>query len=344
MIESKLMGELQGSGVYLFHFANSSGMEISVTNYGATLTSVRVPDKNGAYEDVVLGLDSVDDYIAGHPYLGSTVGRFANRIGGARFTLNGETYELTPTVGRNQLHGGVNNFSKKVWDHEVDGDTLVLTYVSRDGEEGYPGRLTAQVRYTLTEDNAVDISYRATTDADTVINLTNHAYFNLNGGSDTVLDQIMEVFAHFYIPTDNELIPTGEVALVAGTPLDFTTPHAIGERIFDKSYPSIEICGGYDNNFIVDGSGMRRAATLYDPQSGRYMEVFTDQLGMQVYTSQSLPEGFAGRAGKTYGPFYGVCFETQNFPDAPNKPNFPSAVLKKGDEYSHHTKYIFSVK
>ncbi len=344
MIDSKLMGELQGKGVYLFHFANSAGMTMNVTNYGATLTSVKVPDKNGDYADVVLGLDSVDDYMAGHPYMGSTVGRFANRIGGARFTLNGKAYELTPTEGKNQLHGGVDNFSKKVWDHEVDGDTLKLTYVSRDGEEGYPGSLTVEVRYTLTDGNAVDISYRATSGADTVINLTNHSYFNLNGMSGPMLGQVMEVFAQYYTPTDSELIPTGEIAPVAGTPLDFNQPRKIGERIFEDSFPSIKICGGYDNNFVIDGSGMRRAATLYDTKSGRFMEVITDQPGMQVYTSQGLPEGFVGRDGKTYGPFYGVCFETQGFPDAPNKPAFPSAILKAGDEYTHHTEYVFSVK
>ena len=344
MIEKTFVKKSGGKDIYTFSFKNKNGLTMTVSNYGATLTSLLVPDKNGNFADVVLGMDTIEEYEAGHPYMGSTVGRFANRIGGPCFSLNGKEYPLTPTDDGYQLHGGVDNFSKKVWDYNIEGDSLLLTYVSPDGEEGYPAELTAKVCYQLTDDDAVDITYSATSNDDTIVNLTNHSYFNLNGAKDTVLEQIVSINANSFTLADESLVTTGEIVPVEGTPLDFRSPHRIGERINDTSFETIKLCGGYDSNFVLNGEGFRQAATLYDEASGRYMEAFTDQPGMQMYTSNSLEKGWKGKNGLSYGPYYAVCFEAQAFPDAPNKPNFPSAVLKKGDEYTQHTRYAFSIK
>lgn len=341
MVTAKQAGEKDGKPVFWYYFENENGMKMTVTNFGATITSITAMDKNGGMADVALGLETIEEYLAGHPYLGSTAGRYANRIANGRFSLGGKEYQLAQNNGKNHLHGGPGGFARQVWDGNVEGDTLALSYTSADGEEGYPGTVKAQVRFTLTKDDAVDISYTATTDAATPLNLTNHTYFNLNGGTSPILEHTLWLDAARFTPTDEGLIPTGEIAPVAGTPLDFTRPRALGERIGETAFTPIRYAGGYDHNFVPDGRGFRKIAELSDPKSGRHMAAYTDQPGVQVYTAQSLPLGLKGSNGRVFGPFCGVCLETQAFPDSPNHPDFPGGVLRPGETYTHHTRYVF---
>lgn len=340
-----------GDEVTLYTLRNGQGMEIAVMNYGAILTSVKVPDSKGQVADIALGFDSLEGYLGTQPYMGATVGRYANRIAKGRFTLNGEQYTLAVNNGANALHGGLKGFDKKIWRAKSvssdDGPAVEMTYVSPDGEEGYPGALTATVTYSLSNDNEVRIHYKATTDADTVLNLTNHSYFNLAGaGKGTILDHMVAINADRFTPVDSGLIPTGELKSVEGTPFDFRTPTAIGARIDETGDEQIKLGGGYDHNFVLNGGAgnLRFAARAKEPVSGRIMEVFTDQPGLQFYTGNFLDGSVTGKGGIQYEKRFGFCMETQHFPDSPNKPEFPSVLLKPGETFETTTVYKFSTE
>jgi aldose 1-epimerase len=337
-----------GTEVQLFTLTNANGVKATITNYGGTLTSLLVPDKDGKMGDVILGFDNVSGYqspefVKAGPYFGALIGRYGNRIKGGKFTLEGKQYTLATNNGPNSLHGGLKGFDKVVWQAEpgssADGQSLKLTYVSKDGEEGYPGTLTVAVEYTLTADNALKIDYTATTDKATVLNLTNHAYFNLNhGAGKDVLNHEVTLPADRYTVVDVTLIPTGELKPVKGTPFDFTTPHAIGERIG-------QVPGGYDHNWVLNtATGEHAAATVYDPATGRTLEVTTDQPGIQFYTGNFLDGTLKGKGGTVYGKHAGFCLETQHFPDSPNQPKFPSTELKPGETYHTVSTYKFGVR
>lgn len=340
-----------GDEVTLYTLRNGQGMEIAVMNYGAILTSVKVPDSKGQVADIALGFDSLEGYLGTQPYMGATVGRYANRIAKGRFTLNGEQYTLAVNNGANALHGGLKGFDKKIWRAKSvssdDGPAVEMTYVSPDGEEGYPGALAATVTYSLSNDNEVRIHYKATTDADTVLNLTNHSYFNLAGaGKGTILDHMVAINADRFTPVDSGLIPTGELKSVEGTPFDFRTPTAIGARIDETGDEQIKLGGGYDHNFVLNGGAgnLRFAARAKEPVSGRVMEVFTDQPGLQFYTGNFLDGSVTGKGGIQYEKRFGFCMETQHFPDSPNKPEFPSVLLKPGETFETTTVYKFSTE
>lgn len=330
-----------GREVQLFTLTNSNGMEVSITNYGGIVTSIRVPDKNGTIENVVLGFDDLEQYKSGHPFFGAIAGRYANRIANGRFTLHGEEYELATNNGENHLHGGNEGFDKKLWDAELNEDenSVTLSYLSPDGEEGYPGNLDVDVTYTLTEENELRIDYHATTNKSTVVNLTNHSYFNLSGDpSQGILDHLLTIQADRYTPVDDGLIPTGELRPVEGTPFDFTEPETVGARI--DSIPP-----GYDHNFVLNNpdSGVRKIATVEHEESGRIMEVFTDQPGVQLYTGNFLDGSLMDRQGNPIQQYAALCLETQTFPDSPNKQSFPSAVLNPNETYETTTIYQFKV-
>ena len=334
-----------GEALDLYTISNAKGMEASITNYGATLVSLKTSDRAGKFADVVLGFDTVEGYFGDHPYFGATVGRYGNRIAKGRFKLNGKEYKLATNNGPNHLHGGVKGFSRVVWQAEQAGTSGVkLIYVSKDGEEGYPGTLTATVEYTLTDAGELKISYAATTDKDTILNLTNHSYFNLAGeGSGDILGHSMQIHADRFTPVDATLIPTGELKAVGGTPFDFRQPHAIGEKIA-SSDEQIKIGGGYDHNFALNGATgtLRIAAHVTEPKTGRTMEVSTSEPGVQFYTGNFLDGSIRGKGGKPYKHRFGFCLETQHFPDSPNHPNFPSVVLKSGQKFQSTTVYKFS--
>jgi len=336
-----------GTPVQLYTLSNSKGMVAKISTYGAILTELHVPDRTGKMDDVVLGFSDLKTYLAGHPYFGSTVGRYANRIAKGKFTLNGKEYTLAVNNGPNHLHGGLKGFDKQVWRAEpvgsTDGQAVKFSYVSRDGEEGYPGTVSVEVTYTLTERNEIRIDYRATTDKDTPINLTNHSYFNLSGeGSGEILDHELMLEAGRYTPADETLIPTGEIAPVKGTPLDFTSPHKIGERI-DQIPASV---GGYDHNFVLnsEGKSLALAARVYDPKSGRLLEMQTTEPGVQLYTGNFLDGTLKGKKGTAYQKHTAFCLEAQHFPDSPNKPTFPSTILNPGQTYRQTTIYRFSAR
>ncbi|MDX2154182.1 MAG: aldose epimerase family protein [Bryobacteraceae bacterium] len=339
-----------GTAVDLYTLTNKNGITATITNYGGIITSLKTPDKQGNSADIVLGFDNIDGYLKGHPYFGALIGRYGNRIGKARFLLNGKEYKLAANNGPNHLHGGVQGFDKKVWQAKEttkDGaPALELTYVSKDGEEGYPGTLTTTVTYSLNDQNELRIDYLATTDADTVVNLTNHSYFNLAGaGNGDILKHQIRINASQMTPVDETLITTGELKPVANTPFDFTQPHAIGERI-NANDTQIKYGKGYDHNFVLNKapSGLTLAARVTEPTSGRTMEVHTDQPGVQFYTGNFLDGTLTGKGGKVYQNRYGFCLETQHFPDSPNKPSFPSVVLKPGEQMRSTTIYKFGVE
>jgi len=336
-----------GANVDLFTLTNAHGLEVRVITYGAVIVSIKTPDRNGRFEDVVTGFDTLDDYRTRSRFFGAVAGRYANRIANARFTLDGRTYELAANNGRNHLHGGRVGFDKVVWKgspFERNGDVgVVLTYVSPDGDEGYPGRLEASVTYTLTPRDELIVAYGATTDKATPINLTNHSYFNLaGGGSGTILQHLVTIDADRYTPTDETQIPTGELAPVAGTPFDFRAPSAVGARI-DADDEQIRRAGGYDHNFVLNGSGLRHAARVVDPSSGRTMDVATDQPGLQFYTGNRLDGSAVGKSGHVYARRTAMCFETQHFPDSPNHANFPSTILRPGQRFRSRTVFTFGV-
>jgi len=338
----------EGAEVQLFRLTNSNGVEVAITNYGGIVVSLKVPDRAGKLADVVLGFDTLEGYLKGHPYFGALVGRYGNRIAKGRFKLNGVEYKLAQNNGENALHGGLKGFDKMVWKaaprESPEGASLELSYVSKDGEEGFPGNLTTTVVYTLTAANELRIDYTATTDKDTVLNLTNHSYFNLAGqGEGDVLGHEIMLNADRFTPVDSGLIPTSELRPVKGTPLDFTQPMAIGARI-NAADEQIKLGGGYDHNFVLNSGGgsLSLAARVREPGSGRVMEVLTTEPGVQLYTGNFLDGTLTGKGGKVYQRRYGFCLETQHFPDSPNQPTFPSCVLKAGGRYQSTTVYRFA--
>jgi aldose 1-epimerase len=332
-----------GTGLELFTLRNASGMEVSVTNYGGIITALQVPDRTGKLGDITLGYDSIEGYLKSSPYFGA-------RIGKAQFKLDGKTYKLPANDGPNTLHGGLKGFDKVVWQAEPFERTgergIVFSYVSPDGEEGFPGTLTTRVTYTLTDKNELAFDYHATTDKTTVVNLTQHAYFNLAGdGAGDVLGHELAIPADRFTPVDATLIPTGELASVEGTPFDFRTQTAIGARI-NSDDEQIKRGKGYDHNFVLNrsGDGLVLAARVEEPKSGRVMEVHTTEPGVQFYSGNFLDGSITGKGGHVYNLRNGFCLETQHFPDSPNKPKFPSTTLQPGQEYKSRTVYTFSTK
>jgi aldose 1-epimerase len=337
-----------GENIDIYTLRNIHGVEAKITNYGGIVVSLKVPDKNGKSDDVVLGFNELNGYLKPGPYFGALIGRYGNRIAKGRFTLNGVEYKLAVNNGENHLHGGIKGFDKVIWaGNELKmktGPALVLDYISNDGEEGYPGNLTVRVIYTLTNNNELKIEYSATTDKDTVINLTHHSYFNLAGeGNGDILNTRVTINANRFVPTDAGSIPLGELRKVSGTPFDFLTAHAIGERI-NQDNEQIKFGSGYDHTWVINGRPgmMRLAATAYEPTSGRVMQVWTTEPGMQFYTGNFLDGTLTGKAGKLYPRRSGFCFETQHYPDSPNQPSFPTTTLKKGATYKSTTIYKFS--
>jgi aldose 1-epimerase len=342
-IAEEIWGESNGKTVKLFTLTNKNGMMIKVTNYGATLTYVSVPDKNGVFENVVLGFDSLQEYQVERVYHGKTIGRYANRIGGAQFTLNGTTYKLNPMQGGNTIHGGPNGFSKQVFTIDtiyanIDSAVVALHYTSPDMEEGYPGTLTLSINYVLTGDNEIKLEYEAVTDKSTVVSFTNHSYFNLTGGKTSVLDHIIKIVADSITPIGSDKIPTGEILPVAGTEYDFTESHKLGEKIVQSD-------NGYDINYKLrkNRNELSLAAEVFDPVSGRLLQAYTTEPGMQFNSASFSRNQKADHGGAEYPEPLSMCFEMQHFPDSPNKPQFPSTVLNPGEKYRQLTIYKFSI-
>ncbi len=342
-IKEKSFGNFDNQPVTEYTLTNSSGMQVSLLNYGGTVTKLIVPDKNGNPGDVVLGFDSFDGYLQKNdPYFGSVVGRYANRIANGKFTLDGKTYTLAGNDHGNSLHGGNKGYDKVIWMAEKLGDTsLKLIYQSKDGEEGYPGNLTAQVIYTLGSDNSLKLDYTATTDKATLVNLTSHCYFNLSAGKDsTILNHQLQLNADKYTPVNDKLIPIGKIADVKGTPMDFRSAKPIGKDIQN-------VKGGFDHNWVLNrtGNNLEKAATVYEPNSGRYMEVFTTEPGIQFYSGNFLDGTLQHtKNARKYAKHGALCLETQHYPDSPNEPSFPNTILKPGEIYRHTTVYRFSIK
>jgi aldose 1-epimerase len=338
-----------GQNIDLYTLRNAHGVEAKITNYGGILVSLKVPDRDGKFDDVVLGFNDLDTYLPKNdPYFGAIIGRYGNRIAKGRFTLNGVEYKLAVNNGENHLHGGIKGFDKVVWTgREMKtkaGPAVVLTYLSKDGEEGYPGNLNVRVVYTLTNNNEIKMDYSATTDKDTVTNLTHHSYFNLAGeGNGDILNHLVTINANRFVPTDAGSIPTGELRSVAGTPFDFLKPVAIGARI-NQDDEQLKLGNGYDHTWVINGRAgtMRLAATAYDAGSGRMMQVWTTEPGVQFYTGNFLNGTLTGKSGKVYARRNGFCFETQHYPDSPNQPSFPTTTLRKGQTYKSTTIYRFS--
>jgi len=344
-------GEFEGKQVDIYTLKNENNIKVKITNYGGIITSIMVPDKNGKFDDVVLGYNNLKDYLDNSSYFGALVGRYANRIGNAKFSLDGQEYTLAKNNWVNSLHGGVKGFDKVLWDAEaITGEgsqSLRLRYLSKDGEEGFPGNLNVIVVYTLSNDNSLSIYYTASTDKPTVVNLTNHTYWNLAGeGSGDILGHRLMLNAGAFTPVDRGSIPTGEFRSVKDTPMDFRKPTAIGDRI-DADYQQLKFGNGFDHNWVIDPTEDDEptlAAAVNDPVSGRYMEVYTTEPGVQFYSGNFLNESIIGKSGRGYGIRSGLCLETQHYPDSPNRPEFPSVVLNPGEEYNTDTIYRFSVK
>ena len=324
-----------GTEVFLYTLTSDLGVEASIINYGGAITSLKVPDRRGVFGDIVLGYETIDDYVTNPRYFGALIGRHANRIGRGKFSLNGVEYQLDQNNGVNHLHGGFNGFDKRVWDateeQRSDSAVLHLSYVSKDGEEKYPGTVRAVVSYSLFNDR-LQIDYNATTDADTIVNLTNHSYFNLRGEG-TILDHELTLNADGFTPVSEDLIPTGEIRAVEGTPMDFRRGKKIGAEIG-------EVAGGYDHNFVLND---RLGARLYEESTGRVLEILTTQPGMQFYSGNFLDGSLVGKNGMVFHKYTGLCLEPQHFPDAPNHENFPSTVLRAGEEYKQATVFKFSI-
>ena len=349
-IVKEVFGKADGKDVYLFTLTNANGLQTKITNYGGIVTHLMVPDRNGNLGDIVLGYDTLDEYIKNNPYFGALIGRYGNRIGKGKFTLEGKEYSLATNNGPNHLHGGDKGFDKVVWDAEPmqteQGPALKLTYLSKDGQEGYPGNLKCTVVYTLTNDNELKVTYEAQTDKPTICNLTHHSYFNLAGhNSGEILEHELMLNADNFTPVDETLIPTGEIRPVKGTPMDFTNPTAIGARI-NQDDTQLKYGLGYDHNWVLNkkDAEMSLAASVYEPENGRVMEIYTTEPGIQFYSGNFLDGTNVGKAGTVYEHRTGFCLETQHFPDSPNKPDFPSTVLRPGEKYTHLTIHKFSTR
>jgi len=336
-------GTVDGKTVYLYSLTNAKGDLVKITNYGATVTSWVSPDKNGKRTSIVLGFDSLAGYLAKPPYFGAIVGRYGNRIAKGKFKIGADTYTLALNNNGNHLHGGIKGFDKQVWEVAPENDSIpvvTLSYLSKDGEEGYPGNLKVTVTYTLTGDDGLKIEYNAETDKPTVLNVTNHSYFNLTGDhSNTILDHKVMIKSDYYTPVDSGLIPTGELKAVKGTPFDFNTPEKIGARI-------AQVPGGYDHNFVLNraDSSLQMGVTVTDTASGRKLEVFTTEPGVQFYTGNFLDGSIKGSNGVPFNKNTGFCLETQHFPDSPNQPKFPTTLLKPGEKFHSITMYRVSVQ
>jgi aldose 1-epimerase len=340
-----------GTAVEIYTLRNSKGMEATIMTYGGIVTSLKVPDKNGKFDDIVLGYDNLDGYIKATPYFGALIGRYGNRIAKGKFSLDGVEYTLATNNAPNHLHGGLKGFDKVVWTVEEaevgeHGPKLELAYLSKDREEGYPGNLKVKATYTLLEDNALQVKFKATTDKDTVCNLTHHSYFNLAGGGD-VLGHVVQINADTFTPVDSTLIPTGELVPVAGSPFDFRQPVVIGAHINETNNEQIKFSGGYDNNWVLNKKSageLSLAARVSEPTSGRTMEVWTTSPGMQFYTGNFLDGTITGKGGWVYQFRNGFCMEPQGFPDSPNHPNFPTTELKPGEIYKNTIIYKFATE
>jgi aldose 1-epimerase len=340
-IEKTVFGQVEGKDVYLFTLTGKNFI-VKITNFGGIVTSIEVPDRDGKMGDVVLGFDNLDDYISEHPYFGCIVGRYANRIAKAKFELDGKTYQLASMNANYQLHGGLKGFDKKIWEakdyREGDEAGLELTYVSPEGEEGYPGEMKVRVIYSLTPSNELKIRYFAETSKPTPVNLTHHSYFNLKGaGNGDMLDHVLWIDANRYTVVDENAIPTGELRSITGTPFDFRRYKSVG-------FVMMMVEGGYDHNYVLNNEGkFAKVATVEENTTGRTMEVYTDQPGMQFYGGNFLDGSNTGKGGKKYHKHYGLCLETQHFPDSPNHPGFPDTILRPGEVFSSVTVYKFGV-
>jgi aldose 1-epimerase len=339
-----------GKEITLYTMTNKNGMEVAITNFGGIVVSIKVPDRSRKFDDVVLGYDSLEGYFTNPSYFGAIIGRYANRIAHGKFTLDGKTYTLAKNNGENSLHGGMNGFNKMVWtarDISKGDPSLELTYVSKDGEEGYPGNLSARVVYTLTAQDELRIEYSATTDKDTVLNLTNHSYFNLAGqGTGDILGHVLTIRSDRFTPVDAGLIPTGELRSVQGTPFDFIKAFVIGDRI-GQDDEQLKLGRGYDHNWVLNPTSKGEvsfAAQVYEPKSGRVLEVWTDQPGIQFYSGNFLDGTIHGKGGAVYGQRSGLCLETQHFPDSPNQPEFPTTLLKPGAHFHSTTIFKFMTR
>jgi len=339
-----------GPGIDVYTLTNANGMTVRVLTYGAIVQAIRVPDRGGHLDDVVLGYDSLAGYVRNSPYFGAVIGRYGNRIANGIFTLDGRVYRLATNNGPNHLHGGVIGFDKVVWQAEPfqrdrEGG-VVLTHTSPDNDEGYPGSLVARVTYTLTDGNELIVDYQASTDRPTPVNLTQHSYFNLaGGGTRDVLGHELEISADRFTPVDSTLIPTGALTPVAGTPFDFRTATALGARI-DRADEQLRAGGGYDHNFVLNrpGPGLFLAARVFEPTTGRTLEIRTTEPGLQLYSGNFLDGTITGKGGHVYARRYGICLETEHFPDSPNHPDFPSTILRPGEQYRSRTVYTFGVR
>ena len=349
-VSSSPMGEMDGKTVLIYSLKNKQGMTAEIMTWGATVVSLSTPDRKGHFDDVVCGFDHLADYPTKSPYFGATVGRYGNRIAKGQFRLDGKAYHLAVNNGVNSLHGGLKGFDKRIWSAKILSQgaepSVALTYKSKDGEEGYPGNLNCRVTYTLTVDNALKIDYALSTDQATVANLTNHSYFNLAGpDARDNLDHVLTLYADRFTPVDKTLIPTGELRNVEGTPFDFRSATPIGARIENKDEQLI-FGSGYDHNWVINGKAgtLRQAASVYEPLSGRRMEVWTTEPGVQFYTGNFLDGSLVGKKGKVYPYRFALCLETQHFPDSPNHPKFPTTTLRPGKVYRSTTVYKFATK
>ncbi len=349
-MQQEFFGKLpDGRDVYLFGLKNRNGIEIKIINFGGIVTSILTPDKFGKSGEIVLGFNKLEDYLSPHPYFGCIVGRFCNRIDNGKFELDGKVYQLAKNDGNNHLHGGVTGFDKVLWDFRIeetgDDERLILYYKSEDGEESYPGNLDVEVCYSLTEQNELIIEYKAVPDSATIVNLTNHTYFNLSG-DETILEHILRLYADKYTPIGENLIPTGEVCSVKNSPLDFTIPEIVGKRI-NADFEQLKFAKGYDHNFVINSYGDNKpvpAAELYDESSGRFLRVETTMPGVQFYSGNFLDGTLKNKNGKIIKKNGGLCFEPQYYPDSPNKLNFPSVIFDKEKPYHQMSKYFFGVK
>ena len=347
LLQSNFRTEVDGKKTDLYILRNKNNMEVCITNFGGRIVSVMVPDKDGQMRDVVLGFDSIQDYISKPSDFGASIGRYANRINQGKFTLDGVEYQLPRNNYGHCLHGGPQGFQYRVYDAvQLNPQELQLTYVAKDGEEGFPGNITCKVLMKLTDDNAIDIQYEAETDKPTIVNMTNHSYFNLDGDAGSNAEHLLTIDADYYTPVDSTFMTTGEIVPVEDTPMDFRTPMPVGERINDFDFVQLKNGNGYDHNWVLNAKGdiNRRAASLKSQKTGIVLDVYTNEPGVQVYAGNFLDGSLTGKKGITYNQRASVCLETQKYPDTPNKPHFPSATLLPGDEYQQITVYKFDVE